>query len=197
VETPRPGDYLGACLLVRRDAYLAVGGCRPTRYQYQEDTDLRLRLGHRGYRGLVTGGLSVLHPVERMSLARFLRTARYFREDAWFNRRHPGYLRTTGRTLVVGPLTLRQFRRRLPLLGIAAAVPLALVTGRPWAAVLGPLAAGLALHAVHLRALRRAGFHVPAAAALDPAEIAVHAVWGVLAACARIVGEIDCVRHPE
>jgi hypothetical protein len=197
VETPPSGGFIGACLLVRRDVYAAVGGCRRTRYQFQEDTDLWLRIVGRGHRGLLTGDLWITHPVERMSLARYLRTATCFREDGWFNRRHPGHLRGSGRALVVGPLTLRHLRRRLPLLGVAAMAPLALVARRPWAAAAGPLAAGLGLHLVHLRALRRAGYRVPAAAVLDPVEIAVHAAWGVVAVCARIVGEIDCLRARE
>jgi len=190
------GAFVTACLLVRRDAYLAVGGCRRTRYQYREDTDLWLRIIGRGDRDLMTGELSVGHPVERMSLARYLRTARYSREDAWFRRRHPSYLGSSGRKLVIGPLTLRHLRSRLPLLALAAAVPLALVARSPWAAVLGPLAAGFVLNLVHLSAVRRTGVRVPVAAALDPIEIAVHAAWGVVAGCARAAGEVDCLRHP-
>lgn len=190
------GSFITACLLVRRDAYLAVGGCRPTRYQYREDTDLWLRIVDRGHRDLMTGELSVRHPVERMSLARYLRTARHCREDAWFSRRHPSYFGSSGRKLVIGPLTLSHFRWRLPLLGLAAVVPLALVARSPWAAVVGPLAVGFALNLVHLSAVRRAGVRVPVAAALDPIEIAVHAAWGVVAGCARAAGEVDCLRHP-
>lgn len=197
VETPPTGGFIGACLLVRRDVYRAVGGCRRTRYAFQEDTDLWLRIVGSGHRDLLTGDLRVMHPVERMSLMRHLRTAAFFREDGWFNRRHPGHLRGSGRSLVVGPVTLRQLRRRLPLLGVAAMAPLALVARRPWAAAAGPLAAGLGLHLVHLRGLRRAGFRVSPAAVLDPVEIAVHAAWGVVAVCARIAGEIDCLRHRE
>jgi N-acetylglucosaminyl-diphospho-decaprenol L-rhamnosyltransferase len=51
----------GACMFVRRDVFLALGGFDEDFFLYYEDVDLALRMGRRGHRTVVEPGLSAIH----------------------------------------------------------------------------------------------------------------------------------------
>lgn len=56
-----PGWYSGACLMVRRAAYEAVGGFDESIFLYFEDVDLCRRLRHRGWRLAQAPDATVFH----------------------------------------------------------------------------------------------------------------------------------------
>lgn len=61
-ETPRDAGWLsGACLLVRRDAFRALGGFDVDYFMYFEDVDLGRRLGSSGYRNVYSPDATVIH----------------------------------------------------------------------------------------------------------------------------------------
>ncbi|HZB97170.1 MAG TPA: hypothetical protein VE219_01080, partial [Candidatus Sulfotelmatobacter sp.] len=150
--------------------------------------DLGARVLRLGLRSHWCGSFPVHHPIERVSLRRFLATAALFRCDAIFNRRQPGYLARTGEQLRLGPLTVRHLRRRIGIVA-AAGMTAGVVARCPRVAAAVPLAAGFALNAVHLRALRRAGEPIRLRALFSPRDISAHAVWAVVAGMARAAGE--------
>ena len=60
--TPRDAGWLsGACLLVRRDVFDAIGGFDEGYFMYFEDVDLGYRLGRAGYRNRYEPGVAVTH----------------------------------------------------------------------------------------------------------------------------------------
>ena len=60
--TPRDTGWLsGACLLVRRDIFDAIGGFDEGYFMYFEDVDLGYRLGKAGYRNRYEPGVAVTH----------------------------------------------------------------------------------------------------------------------------------------
>jgi len=72
---PRRVDWLaGMCLVVRSDAFRAIGGFDERYFLYCEDADLCGRLALAGWRIAVDRGLSVVHDARRRSL----RSPRHF-----------------------------------------------------------------------------------------------------------------------
>jgi hypothetical protein len=197
VETSTPGGFLTACLAVRREAFLRVGGLSGrTRGALREDTDLGVRIIESGRRSEWAVQMFVQHPIEGIGLHAFLRTATFFREDAVFNERHPGYLASVGQQMNVGPIRLGGFRRRL---GLAAFVGggTALATRRLRVALLWWTVIGITLNAVHLRALRRAGCAVPSLVdLLRPSEVAAHGLWAISAGAAQSLGHLQLWLRP-
>ncbi|WP_439565197.1 glycosyltransferase family 2 protein [Microcella sp.] len=60
--TPRDAGWLsGACLLVRRDVFDALGGFDEGYFMYFEDVDLGYRIGKAGYRNRYEPGVAVTH----------------------------------------------------------------------------------------------------------------------------------------
>jgi Glycosyl transferase family 2 len=198
VETSQPGGFLTACLLVRREPFIASGGMVSSfRRPFREDTDLGLRILALGHKSEWRTEFCVQHPLERMSLRRYLQTARLFRYDANFNRRHPGYLNRTGREIRIGRVSLRGFRRRLPLIALGSSALLLGVGGTWWMLAIVPwVGAGLGLHTLHLRSLQRAGFKPRWRALMRLDEVVVHGMWAVVAALARCQGEIELIISP-
>ena len=63
-EAPRDVDWLSGCVLVvRREAFIAVGGFDPGYFMYVEDVDLGLRLRRAGWRLRYVPGAEVIHRV--------------------------------------------------------------------------------------------------------------------------------------
>jgi len=191
VESTAPGGFLTACLLVRRAAFSAVGGIAVNIFPraFREDTDLALNVSKAGYSLQWNPDISVLHPIQQLSLRKFLSTARLFQYDAQFNRRHPGYLNRIGDQIRLIVVSARGFRRRVPLAAGAATLILAATPGvRPFA-VVPFVISGIALNAIHLRKLRGT-VRNNVAQILDPTELLPHALWSMVAFGSRVWGEV-------
>ena len=200
VEASRPGGFLTACMAVRRSAFLEIGGVRAkSRGGFREDTDWGIRIMQQGWRG-IWADVGIRHPVEYVNFWRFLKTAAYFWHDAAFERNHPGYLAKQARRRQIGPVRVGLLRSRTPpVVAVATALSLTLTfrgrQSRPLAGLvtgLVPLVGGVTLAAAHVERLRQVA-PVPASAAVDPREIAAHAVWCLVAGGSRLVGEAACL----
>ena len=73
----------GACLMVRRDAFAAVGGFDPRFFMYGDDLDLQRRLADAGWRTLFVPTSLVWHRKRRSSRQRPLRTRFEFYRSMW------------------------------------------------------------------------------------------------------------------
>jgi N-acetylglucosaminyl-diphospho-decaprenol L-rhamnosyltransferase len=77
-------DWLsGACLLVRRDAFLAAGGFDERFFLYWEDADLCRRLRGRGYEIRYASGAAAVHQVGRSSRTARRSSIRAFHTSAY------------------------------------------------------------------------------------------------------------------
>lgn len=111
----------GALLLVRRDAWDAVGGFDPAQWFYAEDLDLCWRLGQAGWATRYVPDAVVHHEVSASAGSRWSSTERAVRSQrsayAWMlERRGPLATRTTALAHLAGPAT------RAAVLGAAARV---------------------------------------------------------------------------
>ena len=82
---------VGACMLVRRSTFDAVGGFDPSYFMYFEDVDLCVRLGRRGWRVRFDPAVEVAHHHAAASRAgvHSPATRAHMRSAARFFRRHP------------------------------------------------------------------------------------------------------------
>jgi hypothetical protein len=122
VTNTRGGGYLTASMLVRREAFEAVGGFRAfgsgalTRSMpFREDTDLALRIVSDVGPIAFDPACFVWHPVEQLRLPDMLRIAGYFVVDAAFLRAH----RSRFPSFVAAPAA--RLRIRLACLCVASA----------------------------------------------------------------------------
>jgi GT2 family glycosyltransferase len=77
-------DWLsGACLLVRRDAFLAAGGFDERFFMYWEDADLCRRLRNRGFHVRYVPGATAVHRVGRSSQTARQASIRAFHASAY------------------------------------------------------------------------------------------------------------------
>ena len=73
----------GACLMVRRTAFAAVGGFDPRFFMYGDDLDLQRRLADAGWRALYVPAAHVWHRKRQSSRQRPLRTRFEFYRSMW------------------------------------------------------------------------------------------------------------------
>ncbi|MFM9057613.1 MAG: glycosyltransferase [Planctomycetaceae bacterium] len=73
----------GACLLVRRDRYMACGGLNETYGRHYEDVDLCLRLRRLGLRNIFVGGARMLHHESKSRGSYYDFTDRVLLLDHW------------------------------------------------------------------------------------------------------------------
>lgn len=77
-------DWLsGACMLVRRDAFMAAGGFDERFFLYWEDADLCRRLRSRGYHVRYVPGATAVHQVGRSSQTARRSSIRAFHDSAY------------------------------------------------------------------------------------------------------------------
>ena len=196
VEAHRPGGYLTACLIVRRQAFFDGGGLvSRSRGGFREDTAFGLAVMDAGWTTAWSPTVRVSHPIEDINLRAFLRTAAFFRFDAWFRRRHPRYLESVTRKQRLLGIRVGNLRSRVPPGAVLAAVVLS-CTGRRgrWAASAVIALGGAALNAAHLNNLGRHA-DPPPCALIDPREVLAHALWAVVAGCSRLHGELEIELH--
>jgi GT2 family glycosyltransferase len=73
----------GACMLVRRDAFVAVGGFDERYFMYWEDADLCRRLRARGHTIQFVPAARAVHQVGRSSRTATTRSIRAFHDSAY------------------------------------------------------------------------------------------------------------------
>ena len=73
----------GACLMVRREAFAAVGGFDPGFFMYGDDLDLQRRMADGGWRTLYVPAARVWHHKRQSSRQRPLRTRYEFYRSMW------------------------------------------------------------------------------------------------------------------
>jgi GT2 family glycosyltransferase len=73
----------GACLVVRRDAFLSAGGFDERFFMYWEDADLCRRLRHRGFHVRYVPGATAVHSVGRSSQTARRASIRAFHASAY------------------------------------------------------------------------------------------------------------------
>ncbi|MGC1406196.1 MAG: glycosyltransferase, partial [Candidatus Dormiibacterota bacterium] len=132
VESTRPGGFLTACLVVRSEAFYQTSGFRArVRRGYREDTAFGLAVREAGWVTTWSDGVQVAHPIEHVGLRAFLGRALLFRHDAWFRRRHPGYLDSVSRRRTVLGIPVGRLRSKLPILSVLVSAVLAVLGRRP------------------------------------------------------------------
>jgi N-acetylglucosaminyl-diphospho-decaprenol L-rhamnosyltransferase len=108
--TERPAGWLsGSCMLVRRDAFLSVGGFDPDFFMYFEDLDLGERLAKAGWQNIYVPGAEVVHTgghATRRNRKRML-VEHHRSAYRYLSRRYPGRRWLPLRLLIRGGLTAR------------------------------------------------------------------------------------------
>jgi N-acetylglucosaminyl-diphospho-decaprenol L-rhamnosyltransferase len=111
-DSPRDAGWLsGSCLLVRRDAFGAVGGFDEGYFMYFEDVDLGVRLAEAGYRNLYVPAAHVLHSGAHSTSGEAPRMIAAHHESArrFIGRRYRGPLLAPIRWAIYGALTVRSW----------------------------------------------------------------------------------------
>ena len=87
------GWLSGSCLLLRRDAFDAVGGFDPAYFMYFEDVDLGDRLGQAGWQSVYVPRAEVTHVGGHATARNRSRMAAEHHRSAWhyLSRRYPGW----------------------------------------------------------------------------------------------------------
>lgn len=119
VTKARAVDWIGsACLLLRRQALIAVGVLDEDYFIYGDEADLQFRLRAAGWRVYFTPESSIIHFGGR-SLDRWRRRRMVYRGKLLFYRKNYGRARTAGLRLLLGTLSTA----KLAWWGLAALVP--------------------------------------------------------------------------
>jgi GT2 family glycosyltransferase len=92
VHGPITVDWVsGACMLIRRDAFAAVGGMDEQFFLYWEDADLCKRLGQRGWRTMYLPSATIVHAGGRSSIHAYRESLVAFHASAFkMFRKHAG-----------------------------------------------------------------------------------------------------------
>ena len=128
VETTVPvertaGWLSGSCLLLRRDAFDAVGGFDPGYFMYFEDLDLGDRLGAAGWHNVYVPSAVVLHTGGHATSRDAARMATEHHRSAWryLSRRYAGWRWLPVRVVLRVGLWLRAFlASRIPRVAAGA-----------------------------------------------------------------------------
>jgi GT2 family glycosyltransferase len=194
VESRTGGAFMTANLIVRRDAFLRVGGVRALRTDahqhweipFRQDTDLGLRLVQEAGPVPFDPGLVVDHPLEDVGLSRHLQTAFFFEVDDAFSRIHPGEF----------PSLLRhptaRGRIRAATAGVVAVPFLAVRRCRRAAALV--IISATAVQVVHMeRGIARAGLRRGPFAVASSAvrRLPRSLLWTLVAGFARLLGMVE------
>lgn len=197
VSSRLPGGFLTACLIVRTEAYLKVGGIvAASRRDHREDTDFALRVLAAGWTSVWDADLVVNHPLEEVTLRRFLQTAFLLRHNPTFKHRHPGHLASTGERVRIGPLRVGAVRRRAPGWCVGMSI-VALALRRPALALVPLYGLGVILNAAHVRHLKAVDPHTAWWRIADPRECLGQAAWGLCAAAATLSGLIETTLYTD
>ena len=98
----------GACMMVRRDAFEAIGGMDEQFFLYWEDADLCFRLKQAGWLTVYNPAVAVTHLTGRSSDKSPQRSLRAFHESAYrYFRKHGGWVARGASPLVFMVLQLR------------------------------------------------------------------------------------------
>lgn len=117
-DTQRDAGWLsGACVLVRREAFDAVGGFDDQFFMYFEDVDLGYRLGHSGWRNVYVPTATVEHEGGHSTRDNSAHMIAVHHDSArlWVRRRYAGPNWWLVRTIITAGLHVRQWamtRRR-------------------------------------------------------------------------------------
>ena len=109
----------GACLLVRREAFLEIGGFDPRYFMYGDDLDLQRRLVDCGWKALFVPSARVRHRKRKSSQQRLVRTRFEFYRSMWiyYHAHHgadPAFLKASVSVGIILFGAAAVFRRMLP-----------------------------------------------------------------------------------
>ncbi len=181
------GGYLAACLLVSRQAFLAVGGFEEAwPYPFREDTDLGLRLGASGVQWHFEQTHLVIHPDERVTFKQLLRHAKFSSVEPLYIQRHG--MTGTVRGIRIGPINIRGVRVWWPAASLVSVV-LLVALRKPFLAALVAYASGLLLSASHSQYLGRAR-PVDLVIAVSPTRVAPWTVFSAISGFSFLRGWI-------
>jgi N-acetylglucosaminyl-diphospho-decaprenol L-rhamnosyltransferase len=110
-ESQRDSGWLsGACILVRRSAFDAVGGFDDAFFMYFEDVDLGYRLGRHGWRNVFVPSATVVHEGGHSTKANSaaMIAAHHVSARRWIAKRYRGLLWSPVRVAVIIGLRVRQ-----------------------------------------------------------------------------------------
>jgi len=97
----------GACLMVRREAFAAVGGFDPRFFMYGDDLDLQRRLADAGWHTLYIPTVRVWHRKRQSSRQRPIRTRFEFYRSMWrYYSKHHGHDPWPLRAVVLGGILI-------------------------------------------------------------------------------------------
>ncbi len=110
-DTPRDAGWLsGACVLIRRESFDAIGGFDDDYFMYFEDVDLGYRLGRHGWRNVYTPTAIVEHEGghSTKSNSAAMIAAHHASARLWIAKRYPGVVRSPIRLAITMGLRIRQ-----------------------------------------------------------------------------------------
>lgn len=99
----------GACLMIRHDLFIKLGGFDENIFMYLEDDDLCKRLVDLGYKNAVLNTAKIIH-LEGKSSSNVLKKRYYYKSQNYYWQKHYGFWPTLAMRIIRWPIKLIQAR---------------------------------------------------------------------------------------